>query len=204
MLPVVLFMLNLPNEGFSANYKDVHVEDELVPQTVVSAVGMLAPLGGGPLFSVSSLHPGCNDRYSGGVVKSIEYHDLRFSNLERAASDPNLRAELSGRSATIIGKFVASGESNRFGLVRYRMNCCAADALPLNAVMMVTPSWQGERLDVKERQQKWVKVTGRIFFLKKRGSEDDFVPAIIILPSKDQPPNALVEIVDQPANPYAS
>ena len=70
--------------------------------------------------------------------------------------------------------------------------------------MMVSQTWEGEPLDVKSRQQKWVKVTGRVFFLKKRGGEEEFIPAIIIIPSKDKPPNDLVEVIDQPANPYAS
>jgi hypothetical protein len=202
MLPIVLFLLNLPNSGFGPRYKDPNLEEDLAPQTVASTLGLLAPTSAtGPLLASSLLYPGRNDRYGDGFVSRVDFHDLAFSALEKAGNDAVRRGELNGRSATIIGQFAASGDSNRFGLVRYRMNCCAADALPLNAVIMINPNWQGERLDAKARHGKWVQVTGRVYFLKAR-SGDDLVPAVIVFPSKEYPPNSLVEVIDQPTNPY--
>jgi uncharacterized membrane protein YcgQ (UPF0703/DUF1980 family) len=144
-----------------------------------------------------------SNKYGEGVVSKVDFPDLRFSTLESAAYEPSSRKLLTGKAATVIGKFDARGDSNQFGLVRLKMNCCAADALPLNAIIMINPTWTGERLDVRSRQQKWVKVTGRIFFLKKRGSEEEYVTAIILFPDNTHPPNSLVEEIDQPANPYA-
>lgn len=203
MLPVVLFLLNLPNDGFSARFKPVEVEDGLA-ETAASTVGLLVSPGGpGPLLAATALYPGRNNRYGEGVVTKIDIANLRFSELERAAMSPSLRSEYTGKAVTIVGKFDSRGDSSQFGLVRFKMNCCAADALPLNAVIMINPSWTEERLNVAALQQKWVKVTGRVFFLKKRGSENDHVAAVILFPDKEHRPDSLVEVIDQPANPYA-
>ena len=139
------------------------------------------------------------------MVTHVDLPDLPFSRLERAAFSPEQREQLKGKSTWLIGKFAATSDPNQFGLVRYKMNCCAADALPLNAVIMVNPDWPSKeaQLDVRARQQKWVKITGRIYFFKMRGRADEFVPAIVLFPDKDHPPNSLVEVVDQPADPYA-
>jgi uncharacterized membrane protein YcgQ (UPF0703/DUF1980 family) len=160
--------------------------------------------GPGALLAASVLYPGRNDKYGDGVVTRIDFPNLRFSELERAGVYPDRRAYFTGKSATIIGQFVAEGDSTQFTLVRYLRRCCAADAVPLNAVITVHPNWQGERLNVKARQQKWVRVTGRIFFLRKRGSADDYVPALILFPGQYHEPDKLVEIMSQPADPYAS
>lgn len=205
MLPVVLYFLNLPNEGFSASYTAAELDDPLTEQVVASTTALLAsPTSPGPLLAAGSLFPGRNDRFgSGGVVKKVEVPDLEFSRLERAAFNAAERDRLQGRSVWIVGKFAAGSDSSQFGLVRYKMNCCAADALPLNAVLMVHPAWQGDPLDIRARQQRWVKVTGRLFFFKRRGRADEYIPAIVLFPDKNHLPNSLVEIVDQPADPYA-
>lgn len=202
MLPVVLFLLGLPNKGLRARHKDVNFEADFAPQTAASTLGLLAPpSGAGPVLAASLIYPGRNDRYGDGFVTSVDEHDMRFSVLEEAGYDAGLRYLYNNKAVTVIGEFTAREDSDRFGLVRYRRNCCAADAIPLHAVIMISPNWQGERLDVKERQGKWVKVTARLFFLKKRGT-DDFIPALIVFPSKEKPPNTLVEVIPRPANPF--
>jgi hypothetical protein len=207
MLPVVLFLLNLPNDGFSAP-KPVVIEP-VTNRGVVCMVGLLGVGEGGPgaasvnaVLAAGILGP---NKYGGDVVTKVNINDLRFSELEQAAYSSDLRAQYTGKAVTIIGKFVARDESSsQFSLVRYKMNCCAADALPLNAVLMVNPSWQGARLNIKARQQKWVKVTGRVHFIPVPGRENDFVPAILLFPAEGHEPDKLVEIIDQPPNPYAT
>ena len=100
-----------------------------MPLLATSSVG-LAVLPGGPLLSSMMLYPDCMERYTGGVVDRIDFQDVRFSNLERAANDAGMRAELNGKGVTIIGKFVAGNDPEQFGLVRYRMNCCAPTPCP--------------------------------------------------------------------------
>lgn len=208
MLPVVLYFLNLPNEGFSAKVEKQDFADLSTGQTEASTVALLAAPGGmSPLVAASALYPGRQDAFAGGVVgKKVDLPDLAFSQLEQAAYSPGMRKRLHGRSVWLVGKFVATSDPNQFGLVRYKMNCCAADALPLRAIIMVNPDWKGPGrapLDARARQQKWVKVTGRIYFFKARDRADEFIPAIILFPSEKKTPNDLVEIVPQPADPYA-
>ncbi len=67
-----------------------------------------------------------------------EVFDYDFKNLEEdvrgaaASSDPNVRDEWKDKAFRVIGKFAPSRESQReFGLIRYRISCCASDAMPL-------------------------------------------------------------------------
>src|SRR5262245_6072529 len=63
--------------------------------------------------------------------------NLRFSELDHAAYDPNLREYYEGKYATLKGQMVPSGNEESFTLVRQKMNCCALDAIPLNAVILL-------------------------------------------------------------------
>ena len=128
---------------------------------------------------------------------------LRFSELERAAFDERTRKRYEGKLGTLEGMLVTSPDFQHFNIVRYRMNCCAADALPINAAVLVDPNWTGEQLEVKKRHQKWVKVKGRIHFFLKPNSPGEYVGALIVIPDKYNSPNKLVEIIDRPENPYS-
>ncbi len=130
---------------------------------------------------------------------------LTFTALEQAAYTPALREAYEGRTATMVGQFRSlENDDKRFALIRFKMNCCAADAIPLNALVMIDPEWTGARLDMKERDYKWVQVKGRIHFLKRRtATREDYIPALIVFPSKDEPPDDLVKIVQKPHNPWA-
>jgi len=109
-----------------------------------------------------------------------------------------------GKLATLDGLFVASPDLKGFQITRYRMNCCAADAIPINSAVLVHPDWNGTPLDVKKRHQKWVRVKGRIHFFPKQGSRGEYGSALIVEPDKENPPNKLIEIIDRPTNIYAS
>src|SRR5207249_7750262 len=70
MLPVVLFLLNLPNEIFSARYQAVAVQDGAVEQAA-GLVGLLGAGGGdAPLLGAALLCP----RYSEGPVTFRDGH----------------------------------------------------------------------------------------------------------------------------------
>jgi len=49
-------------------------------------------------------------------------------------------------------------------------------------------------------RDKWVKVIGRIRFM--RNKQGQFLPAVIILPSPREPLDKLLEVIPQPANPH--
>jgi hypothetical protein len=96
-----------------------------------------------------------------------------FLELERAAATEQSRKEYEGRTAQVIGQ-ATNIDTRRFGLVRYKIACCAADAVPLKMVIFVpatTP--EGKVFDGKSQLPgKWVDVTGVIQFRKLRDSDE--------------------------------
>jgi uncharacterized repeat protein (TIGR03943 family) len=153
-LPIILYFLNLPNQGFSS----------------VSAVDV---------------------EESGRAVewKPGDAIKLEFKELERWAYNEAQREYYEGRKGTLKGQF-ASGKSDKtFGLVRFKITCCAADAIPLNVVIISPESVT----QVKPLQ--WVQVTGKIEFRKKR-DKDEYVP-VLQLQSRDD-----VQLTEPDYNPY--
>jgi hypothetical protein len=168
LVPVVLYFLNLPNEGFSAAYgdrlKDVQLD---LPTTLSEDKGDF---------------------------------EIGFAELQQASLSPEQRDAYEGRTVTLIGQYSEVSEK-RFTLVRYKMACCARDAVPLNAVIMIDPK-SDQRIDRDKYRDKWVEVRGRIHFFAKPGSAE-FITALILYPTKDKPIDKFVAILPRPpVNPF--
>jgi uncharacterized membrane protein YcgQ (UPF0703/DUF1980 family) len=153
-LPIFLYFLNLPNQGFSS-VAAVDVEDS--GRTVESKAG--------------------------DVMK------LEFKELERWAYNEVQRDFYEGRKGRLKGQFAPGKNDKTFGLVRFKITCCAADAIPLNVVIISPDSVT----HVKNLQ--WVDVTGKIEFRKKR-DKDEYVP-VLQLQSRDD-----VQPTEPDYNPY--
>ena len=126
---------------------------------------------------------------------------VSFVQLEQAALSEDLRSYYEGKTIRLLGKYVAQ-DSKHFTLVRYTMNCCAADAIPLKALTILDDSKAPkEVLDSNRLSNKWVEVTGQVQFLKLRDGSS-FVPAIIIQPTPERKLTQLVKAVPAPANPF--
>jgi hypothetical protein len=171
LLPVLLFVLDLPNDGLAA--RDISKD-------VKGPAGEVADKGFAP--------------------------ELGFRQLEMAATTPQLRAENTGKSVKLVGKYAGS-EDKRFSLTRYVIGCCIADAVPINAVIMVAPNAK-ERLDWRKLNGKWVEVTGQVQFLTRPAASDpstaEYVAAVVIFPKPGKPLKDLVKVVSAPANPYVN
>lgn len=102
---------------------------------------------------------------------------VSFLQLERAASNPEARGLYEGKTVQLVGKF-AGDHDKRFTLIRYKMNCCAADAVPLNAAIMVDPQ-SPARLDYRHWSGKWVEVNGEVRFLQSRDGKS-YLAALIL------------------------
>jgi hypothetical protein len=88
---------------------------------------------------------------------------LGFKTLEQASADKDDRDYWKGKRVKVTGQFAPSPASDRiFSLVRFRIRCCAADAIQLNVPMISKESVS----DIKTDQ--WVEVTGRISFQQGR------------------------------------
>ena len=157
LLPVVLYCLNLPNEGFSALSDD--------SPSGVEGIQEIADKGGAPVH-------------------------LDFKELERVGYDPGQRHWYEGRTGVLRGQFAATGDDKTFRLVRFKMTCCAADAIPLR-VMIVAPKPVTHVSDLQ-----WVEVTGQIQFRvqKNKDGQEDYVPVLQVKENKD-----IVKIPPEPA-----
>ena len=170
MLPVILFLLGLPNktiEGREVQFK----QDEL------NAIEM--------------------------KDKGNKVVPLSFLELEKASMNVNVRDDLAGRPINVTGKYLGNDPAH-FTLVHFKINCCAADAIQLNAVILVNPADQKKfKLDPAQYTGQWVSVTGRVYFVPQ--SNGEFRTVVILEPSDDKPLSKLVEKLDQPpSNEYAS
>lgn len=113
LLPIALYLLNLPNAGFSADYIGRNSAGELESTEMVKIQG------------------------------SDEVVDLGFKELEQAAYVKERRAELAGKIGVLKGQFVPGKTPNSCRLVRLKMTCCATDALELNVYIVSPESLAG-------------------------------------------------------------
>jgi hypothetical protein len=179
MVPLVLFLLGLPRKGREVD----DVNAGFTPYAIAEEVALIG----------SGAEPWSHLAYVGSLGKDEikgEVFDYDFKKLEEevrgaaASPDPNVRAEWKDKAIRVIGKFAPSRESQReFGLIRYRISCCASDAIPLTLPIL-------SRENVIVPRDTWVQVTGRVEFRKRR---DENV-AVIVVSGKDKvvpcPPDA--------------
>jgi hypothetical protein len=169
LIPVVLFFLGLPNEGFQIRAaEDVGQIGDTIGDGKARAKGSdAAPVG------------------------------LGFLELAGAAYDPERRELYEGKLARLKGQFQSAGSDRYFSLVRYKMTCCMADAIPLPLIIMIDPA-SGEHVNPGAYQGKWVEVTGQVQFRDRvRNGQKEPVTVLLVRPDKDHPLEKLVE----PTNP---
>jgi hypothetical protein len=111
--------------------------------------------------------------------------EVSFPNLQRAPATPESRASYEGQTIRVKGEYLP-GNERMFTLVRYRMNCCARDAVPLRAVILVD-SKSGDTLPEAALRGKWVEVTGQCQFQKRPDQADDWVTIIVLRPDAEHP-----------------
>ncbi|HTK77133.1 MAG TPA: hypothetical protein VL371_17840 [Gemmataceae bacterium] len=103
--------------------------------------------------------------------------ELGFKELTNAALIPSAREELEGRTGILRGQYSPKSDK-QFTLFRVKMNCCAADAIPLQ-VPIISP----ENL-TRLKPMEWVEVQGQIQFRKVEGG-DKYLP-VLLMKSADQ------------------
>jgi hypothetical protein len=98
---------------------------------------------------------------------------LGFKELSNAALIPSQRDYYHGRTGRISGMYSPLSGDKEFTLFRVKMNCCAADAIPLEVRIISQENLT--RLTAKE----WVEVEGQIQFQKVAG-RDKFLPVVLV------------------------
>jgi hypothetical protein len=134
--------------------------------------------------------------------------ELGFGELTGAASEEGRRQFYEGKVATIRGQFAPMDSPQRFSLVRYKIRCCAADAVPLQAVVLVDDS-QVQDLEAEKRlpdashlNRKWVEVTCQIQFRKRLDQPNEWITVLLVRPTKEKPLSELVKPTTPDPNPY--
>jgi hypothetical protein len=160
LIPIVLYFFDLPNAGFSGSTSRIDVTNVDIKNYGPAERGGQIPIG------------------------------MDFKELDQSAFDPIKRDLYKDRWAVLTGQFAPSADRRLFTLVRYKMTCCAADAIPLN-VMIVSP----ENIPPSVTRDAWVKVTGQVQYEKRR-DRDEYVTLLRLSSAKD------VERVPPDRNPY--
>jgi hypothetical protein len=126
------------------------------------------------------------------LTRASDVIDVTFGEMATFAYSPERRQAFQGRTARMVGQFAGS-DPNNFDLVRVKITCCAADAIPLGVKVMRDPSLKHDL--EKLPANAWVKVTGRLQF-GKRKDRDEYVTLLMVSSPKD------VQQVAAPADPY--
>ncbi len=105
-------------------------------------------------------------------TKGAHVMGLEFKELDSRANTPEGRAIYEGKMGRIKGQFREGESKKQFGLQRFKIACCAADAVPLNVVIQTR---EDVPADIKPLD--WIEVTGQIQFMKHR-DRDTYVPVL--------------------------
>lgn len=162
LLPVALYFLDLPNSGFGTTR-------------------LTDTSSGSPLDSIAM-----QNMASRGEV------GLDFKELDRAAFLEDQREYFEGKTGVLKGQFVPGSDPRTGRLVRFKMQCCAADAIALK-VQLISPE---PLADVQPplKPGQWVEVKGQIQFRKNTANE--FVPVLQLRSSKD------IQPIEPETNPW--
>ncbi|HKI33509.1 MAG TPA: hypothetical protein VKA46_16765 [Gemmataceae bacterium] len=144
-----------------------------------------------------------------GNKRRSEVLEVNFPELQRASSTPDSRAYYTGKTLRIKGEYLP-GNKRMFTLVRYRMNCCARDAVPLKAAIVLDKRCS---VDLPEETlvKQWVLVEGEVQFEER---PDGWLTKLILNPDNDYPlveskendrahnDRALIKITEKDSNYY--
>lgn len=153
LVPVMLFLLGLPSSGPKVTHKDMLDLTEEAKQYA----GLVA-LGPQPLQAAWFQVFGFSD------MPQEEPKGIDFKTLEAAAYTAADREYWEGKYVQVLGQFSPNPRSDRlFNLARYRIQCCAADAIQVSVPMISREPVTGYA------PNDWVKVTGRVEFRERGG-----------------------------------
>jgi uncharacterized repeat protein (TIGR03943 family) len=174
LLPIMLYLLRLPNEGFSAEKMAGAGAVTLDPREVADSCIVLTATS--PLEAVVVTQALLGSDVGGKV------HDMDFKTLEGLAADEEDQQHYRGRKVRVKGQFVAQGGSDHmFTLVRFKIQCCAADVIPLKVGIFCR-----ESVADRVKQGNWVEVIGKVAF--GQGSNGQPVTVLTVPSRKDIKP----------------
>lgn len=158
LVPVILFLLGLPNKGPTVEASDLKLEGVFAKESAGYAA--MASVGVNPWNQAVLAAALSSDPTAGPVLK------IDFQTLEQAAFVG--RDNWEGKVVRVVGQFQPSVHSQReFNLIRFRIKCCGADAIPLPVPIVC------KEPVVSVQPMQWIDVTGQVEF-HKRGEGDSY------------------------------
>jgi len=125
---------------------------------------------------------------------------VTFKQLEYAPYTSDGRQFYEGKIVHLKGEYVPRDDTT-FSLMRYKMSCCAADAVPLKAIIVVDPK-SGKKLP-GALARKWVEVTGQMQFVPESPERpDSWLTLIVLRPSDEHPLDEFIKVVPPDPNYY--
>lgn len=130
------------------------------PLTIIGKVESVEPAA--KLLTVLRQHNGKQEKREFDLGQG-PIHQIDFKSLEALAFSPALRDEWKGKTVQAWAQFAPYGE-RQGTLVRYRIQCCGADAVAVSIPMQLSHGSLSEIPPPRPQHNDWVKVTGRVDF----------------------------------------
>jgi hypothetical protein len=183
LVPIILFLLGLPNQGPKATAHDVAITG--VSTEAAPAFAAVVGMGPLPLPQLVVAAAAAGDASTGTVA------GMDFKSLETVAQDDFSRKEWKGKMVRVVGQFgpMQTRNDHIFSLVRFRIQCCAADAVAFRIPVLSRESVAG----IPANQ--WVDVTGRVEFQRK--SDGGGYMTVLIVPRRQH-----IVLTNPDPNPY--
>lgn len=110
------------------------------------------------------------------LTRKVVIQNLGFKELERAAFNAAARQAYEGMTVSLRGQFVPR-TPKAFSLIRVKITCCAADAIPLNVVITLDANSPDTVADLQPMT--WIEVVGQVTF-HKRPDRDEYLPVLYV------------------------
>jgi uncharacterized membrane protein YcgQ (UPF0703/DUF1980 family) len=135
--------------------------------------------------------------------------EVDFRQLAAAPYTKQSRALYEGKTAILRGEYLPIASNDRmFTVVRFKMNCCSADRVPLPAVIILDRN-STEKIP-HGLEGKWVAVRGQIQFQQSPDMPDVWKTVVVLRPDAEHPlidpegknDKALIKVVNRPSDYY--
>ncbi len=153
MLPIMLFLLGMPNKGPQARAEDVKTQADFTQEAIEMV--RIAASGTDPFVKLGAI---------GALLDEQEEVKVDMKTLMGWADSESLRERNAGKMVSVRGQFLMlKGTDRLFSLARFKIGCCAADAILVSIPMMSREPISGIA------DNDWVKVKGKVDFVPKQG-----------------------------------
>jgi len=166
LVPIIFFLLGLPSKGPSIDsqkLRGINTERDFLEDTLFAVTQ--TTLSGDLASALSMIGARQADAISG------EAEQMNVKRLEELASNPADRDYYKNKVIRVRGQYMPQSD-RAFFLVRFRIQCCAADAIQLSIPIIAKDSI------THVSPQAWVEVTGRVDF--RQDSKGDFRTAVVV------------------------